>query len=96
MKESVDRALETSNLLNKSIPHIWETIKLKQEVIRIACIQDSVVGSVRNAIRSLDSSTHNNAAYSEELAANAEQLAEQTQNLKKLTTLFTNGKSKKS
>lgn len=94
-KKSVESALETADLLKKSIPNILETIKLMQEMIDIERDQDQAAASVKNAIRLLDSVTHQNAASSEELAANSEQLAEQAERLKKLTAFFDRGQTRK-
>ena len=85
---SVKVAEKAGSLLEKMVPDITRTAELVQEISAASEEQSIGVDQINTAMRELDKVTQQNAAGSEELAATAEQLQQQSTNLQQLMSFF--------
>lgn len=79
---------ETEELLNEMIPAIEKTARLVQEITAASMEQNSGAGMVNTTLQQLNQVTQQNAATSEEMAANAEHLNEQSRTLREILAFF--------
>ena len=87
--DSVNVAEKAGTLLENMVPDITQTAELVQEISAASEEQASGVGQINSAMQQLDKVTQQNAAGSEQLAATAEEMQEQSINLQKVISFFT-------
>lgn len=73
-KNSVNIATKSGELLNKIVPDIERTSRLVQEITAASIEQNSGTNQINNALQQLNQVTQQNAASSEELSGQAQQL----------------------
>jgi len=86
--DSVKVAEKAGSLLEKMVPDITKTAELVQEITAASEEQSSGVGQITTAMQQLDKVTQQNAAGSEELAATAEEMQGQSENLQQVVAFF--------
>lgn len=86
--ESVAVAEKAGALLGEMVPAIKKTSDLVQEIAAASQEQSSSVGQINTAMVQLNQITQQNASSSEELAATAEEMSGQAQNLQQLVAFF--------
>jgi methyl-accepting chemotaxis protein len=77
-----------NNLLNEIIPKLLKTNDLIQEIASSTIEQQMGISQINDSVGQLNLVTQNNAASSEEMASNSEQLAQLAQNLEELVSFF--------
>lgn len=83
------KATETSTeMLNTIVPSIQKSTDLISEIEESGNSQMDTIGQIEDVVRQLNSSIQGNAAASEELAVNAEQLNGQADSFRESTTVF--------
>ena len=83
------KATETSTeMLNTIVPSIQKSTDLISEIEESGNNQMDTIGQIEDVVRQLNSSIQGNAAASEELAVNAEQLNGQADSFRESTTVF--------
>ena len=85
---SVAVAEKAGKLLTEMVPAIKKTSDLVQEITAASEEQSSSVGQINTAMVQLNQITQQNASSSEELAATAEEMTGQTQQLQQLVAFF--------
>ena len=85
---SVAVAEKAGKLLTEMVPAIKKTSDLVQEITAASEEQSSSVGQVNTAMVQLNQITQQNASSSEELAATAEEMSGQAQQLQQLVAFF--------
>jgi len=85
---SVQVAEKAGALLEKMVPDITRTAELVQEISAASEEQSSGVSQINIAMQQLDKATQQNAAGSEQLAATAEAMQTQSNNLHKVVGFF--------
>jgi methyl-accepting chemotaxis protein len=85
---SVELAEKAGKLLDEMVPSIKKTSDLVQEITAASEEQSSGVGQINGAITQLNQVTQKNAAGSEELAATAEEMSSQAQQLQQTMSFF--------
>ncbi len=85
---SVAVAEKAGKLLTEMVPSIKKASDLVQEIAAASEQQSSSVGQVNTAMGQLNQLTQRNASSSEELAATAEEMSGQAQNLQQLVAFF--------
>jgi len=85
---SVEVSQNASRLLKEMIPSISKTSDLVQEIAHASEEQSSGLSEISNSMNVLNQNTQQNAAASEQLAATAEEMSEQTGQLKELMAFF--------
>ncbi len=88
-KSSVALAERAGNLLDEIVPGIAKTSDLVQEITAASDEQSSGVGQINTAMNLLNQITQQNASSSEELAATAEEMSGQAEQLQQLMGFFT-------
>ena len=86
--ESVKVAEKAGGLLEKMVPDIARTAELVQEITAASEEQAGGVGQITSAMKQLDQVTQTNAAASEELAATAQEMRNQSQSLLEVIGFF--------
>ena len=86
---SVKVAETAGTLLEKMVPDITRTAELVQEISAASEEQSIGVDQINAAMRELDKVTQQNASGSEELAATADQMQQQSASLQKVVSFFT-------
>jgi methyl-accepting chemotaxis protein len=79
---------EASTLLNQMVPQIKSSAMIVREISTSSHEQAQGVVEINRSIQSLNSETQGNAITSEELAANAQELSNQSEKLKGLLSYF--------
>jgi len=92
--KSVKVAEKAGTLLDTMVPDITQTAELVQEITASSEEQSSGVGQITSAMQQLDKVTQQNAAGAEELAATAEEMQTQSQNLLEVVSFFRMANSK--
>lgn len=87
-QKGISTSSETSELLASLVPLITDTINRMDEVVAASAEQNNGVQQINSAIDGLNQITQQNAAGSEEMSANAEELDGQSSSLEHLTTYF--------
>lgn len=87
-ESSVQKARSAGEVLEKILPEIEQTVTLITEVVGSSIEQFSGAQQINNSIQQLNDITQVNAAASEEIAASITELAQQTDNLKKIAAYF--------
>lgn len=87
----VSIAKNAGNLLNEILPNIRKTAELVEEIASASEEQSSGIRQINQAVLELDKVIQQNAASSEQLAATAEQLNDQTQTLVEKVSFFKMG-----
>ena len=87
-KGSVNLAESAGKLLNEIVPAIGKTSDLVQEIAAASEEQSSGVAQINTAMGQLNQITQQNASSSEELAATAEEMSGQAENLQQLVGFF--------
>lgn len=83
------KATETSTeMLNTIVPSIQKSTDLISEIEESGNSQMNTIGQIEDVVKQLNSSIQGNAAASEELAVNAEQLNGQADSFRESTTVF--------
>ena len=85
---SVEVSQNASKLLKEMIPSISKTSELVQEIAQASEYQSSGLSEISNSMNVLNQNTQQNAAASEQLAATAEEMTEQTSQLNALMAFF--------
>jgi len=85
---SVEVSQNASRLLKEMIPSIGKTSDLVQKIAHASQEQSSGLAEISNSMNVLNQNTQQNAAASEQLAATAEEMSEQTGQLKELMAFF--------
>ena len=85
---SVAVAEKAGKLLAEMVPAIQKTSGLVQEIAAASEEQSSSVGQVNTSMMQLNQITQRNASSSEELAATAEEMSGQAENLQQLVSFF--------
>ena len=85
---SVEVSENASRLLKEMIPSIGKTSDLVQEIAQASAEQSAGLAEISNSMNVLNQNTQQNAAASEQLAATAEEMSEQTGQLKELMAFF--------
>ena len=85
---SVDLAEKAGRLLEQMVPNIRKTSDLVQEITAASEEQTSGVGQINGAMMQLNKVTQTNAASSEQLAATAEEMTGQVQQLEHSVSKF--------
>jgi len=85
---SVTLAEKAGKLLDEIVPSINKTSDLVQEIASASAEQSTGVSQVNSAMGQLNQITQQNASASEELAATAEEMSGQTQQLQSVMTFF--------
>jgi methyl-accepting chemotaxis protein len=85
---SVDLAEKAGRLLEQMVPNIRKTSDLVQEITAASEEQTSGVGQINGAMMQLNKVTQTNAASSEQLAATAEEMTSQVQQLEHSVSKF--------
>ena len=86
--KSVQVAERAGNLLTEMVPNIQKTADLVQEITAASQEQASGINQISTAMSQLDQVTQKNAAASEELAATAEEMSSQSDNLQQAMVFF--------
>lgn len=86
--ESVGLAIESEKRINSLLPEIEKTVNLVQEIVSSSNEQSLGVDQITQAIANLNNVIQQNAAASEQLATNSEELSSQAQQLKDLISFF--------
>ena len=86
--DSVAVAEKAGRLLDEMVPDITKTAELVQEITAASGEQSSGVGQIMDSMAQLDKVTQQNAAGSEELAATAEEMQVQSENLQQVVGFF--------
>jgi len=92
-KNSVHLAERAGALLDAIVPSIAKTSDLVQEIASASDEQSSGIGQINTAITQLSQLTQENSSASEELAATAEEMSGQAEQLQELMTFFTTSTS---
>lgn len=87
-KNSLNITEKTRASLESLVPEIQKTSQLVQEITAASIEQNSGADQINSAIQQLNVVTQQNAAASEAMAANAEELFNQADNLKKAIAYF--------
>ncbi len=83
------KATETSTeMLNTIVPSIQKSTDLITEIEESGSSQAEAIGQIEDIVKQLNASIQGNAAASEELAVNAEQLNSQADSFRESTTVF--------
>ena len=85
---SVDLAERAGNLLDEMLPAINKTSDLVQEITAASNEQSGGLDQVNTAMNQMNQITQQNASASEELAATAEEMSNQAQQLQQLVAFF--------
>ena len=85
---SVEAAERAGKLLDLMVPSIKKTSCLVQEIAAASNEQSSAVSQVNTAVSTLNQTTQQSAAASEELAATAEGMSDQAQQLQRTMAFF--------
>jgi len=85
---SVELAEKAGALLDSMVPNIKKTSELVQEITAASEEQSSGVGQINVAVSQLSQTTQLNASSSEELAATAEEMSNQSEQLRQAMTFF--------
>ena len=85
---SVQKALESGDILEKLLPEVENTVTLISEVSSSSVEQYSGAQQINNSIQQLNDITQVNAAASEEISASIIELAQHAEDLKELASLF--------
>ena len=80
--------LESKEILNELVPNIQETSTLVEEINNASIEQDSGAKEINSALQHLNQITQQNAAMADEMAINAEELNNQSAELKKVIQFF--------
>jgi len=88
---SVRTAERAGMLLGEIVPSVERTSALVQEIAAASAEQTIGVSQVNRAMGQMSQITQQNASSSEELAATAEQMMSQTDNLQRMMRFFTTG-----
>jgi methyl-accepting chemotaxis protein len=86
--DSVHTAERAGTLLGEIVPSIGKTSGLVQEIAAASAEQTAGVGQITKAMTQMNQLTQQNASSSEELAATAEEMMGQTENLVQLMRFF--------
>ena len=84
----VKTAITAGEMLNNIIPEIQKTVQLVQEISMASQEQANGSNQISTAIQEINVITQTNAAAAENIASNAELLAQQTQELENLVDFF--------
>ncbi len=87
-ENSVKTAETAGKLLDEIVPSISKTSELVQEITAASQEQSIGVSQINTAMSQMNQITHQNASASEELAATAEEMTSQTENLLGLMSFF--------
>lgn len=87
---SVDLSMEASQKLEELVPEIEETVSMIKEIAHASLEQNYGIDQINTAVVQLNDITQHNAQTAEELSSAANQLAEQSDELKKSIAFFTN------
>jgi methyl-accepting chemotaxis protein len=93
---SLELAKGAGEVMTETIPKIEKTTKLVQEISNASFEQNNGVGQVTHAIEQLNNITQQNASSSEGVAASANELALQAEQLKEILSFFKMKQEKKS
>ena len=85
---SVDKAEQAGKLLDEIVPAINKTSDLVQEITAASDEQSSGAAQINTAMNQLNGITQQNASSTEELAATAENMSGQAEQLKQLMNFF--------
>lgn len=85
---SLDLAKEVGQVMQNTMPKIEHTSNLINNISTVSVEQNNGIALVNEAIRQLNDITQLNASSSEELAANAEELLSQAQQMKESISFF--------
>lgn len=86
---SVEIANQAGSLIGEIIPQIQQTADLVQEIVAASEEQATGTDQISQAMTTLDQTTQQNAAVSEELAATSEEIAHQVQLVQQQMAFFT-------
>jgi methyl-accepting chemotaxis protein len=89
--DSVATAERAGVLLAEIVPSITRTSDLVQEIAAASSEQTTGVGQINTAMKQMNQITQQNASSSEDLAATAEEMTSQTNNLQALMSFFSTG-----
>ncbi len=87
-ESSVQKAQAAGEILEQMLPEIERTVSLITEVVGSSIEQFSGAKQINSSIQQLNDITQVNAAASEEISASIIELAQQTENLKKIASYF--------
>jgi methyl-accepting chemotaxis protein len=87
-KISVEKSIQSSQLLSDIIPEITNTATLIREIATASIEQNASVEQVNNAVQNLNTITQSNLATSEELTSKAETLTNNSENLRQVIQYF--------
>jgi methyl-accepting chemotaxis protein len=87
-ESSVQKAQAAGEILEQMLPEIERTVSLITEVVGASVEQFSGAKQINSSIQQLNDITQVNAAASEEISASIIELAQQTENLKKIALYF--------
>ncbi len=87
-ESSVQKAQAAGEILEQMLPEIEHTVSLITEVVGSSIEQFSGAKQINSSIQQLNDITQVNAAASEEISASIIELAQQTENLKKIASYF--------
>lgn len=93
---SVKTAERAGTLIDEIVPGIGRTSDLVQEIAAASQEQSAGVGQINTAMNQMNQITQTNASSSEELAATAEEMTSQAEQLLELVSFFDLGQSAKS
>jgi methyl-accepting chemotaxis protein len=89
--ENIEVAGKSEELLRQMVPDIQTTAELVEEITAASTEQSAGIAEITKAIQQLDNVIQQNATASEELAATAASLSEQSKNLENLISFFNLG-----
>jgi methyl-accepting chemotaxis protein len=87
---SVDLSINASQKLEELVPEIEETVNMIKEIAHASMEQNYGIEQINTAVVQLNDITQHNAQTAEELSAAANQLADQSEELKKSIAFFVN------
>jgi len=85
---SLSLSIEAGNVINNVVPDVVKTSKLVSEIVTAAEEQSAGVSQVNKAIQELDKVIQQNAGYSEEMAATADELNMNAEKMAKSLRFF--------
>ncbi|EPM3972995.1 methyl-accepting chemotaxis protein [Vibrio vulnificus] len=91
---SVKVAQHAGDMLNRMVPNIQKTADLVQEITAASTEQSTSVAEINRTVSQLDSIAQKNASASEELATTAYLVEEQTQEIRRIVSVFKLGSQK--